>query len=675
MKNCTLTCALILLSLFSLSQSCPTASLGTVSISANPNTYYPGTQATVNVGATSIVLGASGFGTAAINAGDVVLIIQMQGADFNSSNNNSYGDGVSGGNGNGYLNNSDHLAGNMEYAVAANNVPLAGGTLNLTSGTVRSYRNVNYSGGGTGQYRYQVIRVPVYYNATLTASITAPNWNGNTGGVLVIHAVNNFSFNAFGLSAAGMGFRGGGSRQLGGDGGASGDYRTSANNDNNGSKGEGSAGSPRYMNNNGSLLNTGNQGYPSGSHGRGAPGNAGGGGTDGNPGSNDENSGGGGGGNGGAGGRGGNSWNSNQSVGGEPAATFAQRAANRVVMGGGGGSGTTNNGTGTPGSGFASSGAAGGGIVILNSKFVTTAGTINVNGSNANNTVDNDGSGGGGAGGSVLIRTTSGHGNITVSANGGNGGTNSGGGVAHGPGGGGGGGVIFSNNTLNGASTVTAGLAGITAGGGNFGAADGTNGVMVQNSVSADFPVLSNACVLLPVTLIRFKAVGQSGNTIVSWMTELEINLQAFELERSVDGLNFNRIAVIGSRGGNQRNEYSYTDINAANQGKLIYYRLKMLDLDRQFKYSTIEPVNFDNGIVLNIQPTLLRQGEKLVFTSAGIQGSLWMQVFTSTGVLVRSLSLPAGRMEIPTDHWSKGFYILKVTTSGIRRTFRLVIQ
>src|SRR5215467_13386260 len=42
------------------SQNCPTS--GTTSLSTNPNTYYPGTQATVSVGATSITLGAAGSG-------------------------------------------------------------------------------------------------------------------------------------------------------------------------------------------------------------------------------------------------------------------------------------------------------------------------------------------------------------------------------------------------------------------------------------------------------------------------------------------------------------------------------------------------------------------------------------------------------------------------------------
>lgn len=675
MRNSLLTFTLILFSVYSFSQSCPTVASGTVTITTNPNTYYPGTQANVNTGATSITIGAAAVGTTPISTGDLVLIIQMQGAEFNSANSNSYGDGVAGGNGNGYLNNTNHVAGNMEYAVATNNVPLTGGTLNIGSGTSFAYQNSNYVSGTAGQYRYQVVRVSLYYNLTLGANISAPNWDGNTGGVLVLHAVHNLSFAGFTLNAAGAGFRGGGGRQLGGDGGANTDYRTSSNNDNNGAKGEGTAGVSRYINNNGVLLNTGNQGYPNGSNGRGAPGNAGGGGTDGNPSANDENSGGGGGGNGGGGGRGGNSWNSNLAVGGEPAATFAQRAANRVVMGGGGGSGTNNNGTGTPGTGFASSGAAGGGIVIVNAKFITSAGTINVNGADANNTVTNDASGGGGAGGSVLVLTTTGHSNVTVTANGGNGGTNTGGGVAHGPGGGGGGGVIYSNNTLNGSSSVNAGTAGTTAGAVTFGAANGANGILIQNSLTTVFPIRSNGCVVLPLTLVQFRVYKMNNDVVAEWTTEQEINFQQFEIERSADGSYFTKIGTITGRGGSIRTNYTYTDVNAADFGSKVYYRLKMIDRDGLNKYSAIELVRFDKKLLVNVRPTLLRQGDRIVVSAATNASTYQVRLFNTAGEEVYKNTMQSARLEIPTIGISKGIYILRIHNGEVSQSNKIVVQ
>src|SRR5204863_3741736 len=86
-------------------------------------------------------------------------------------------------------------------------------------------------------------------------------------------------------------------RQLAGGAGANTDYRTLATNAANGSKGEGIAGTPRYLfQGTGTPLDTTVEGYPNGSYARGAPGNAGGGGTDGEIVSNQQNTGGGGGG-------------------------------------------------------------------------------------------------------------------------------------------------------------------------------------------------------------------------------------------------------------------------------------------------------------------------------------------------------------------------------------------
>src|SRR5580658_4525183 len=108
-------------------QSCP-SSVTTTTITSFTNTYYPGGQALVSAGSTSIVIGAATYGTTPISIGDVLLIIQMQGAQINSTNASTYGNGVSG---SGYLANSQLLAGNMEYVVATNAVSLSGGTLSL----------------------------------------------------------------------------------------------------------------------------------------------------------------------------------------------------------------------------------------------------------------------------------------------------------------------------------------------------------------------------------------------------------------------------------------------------------------------------------------------------------------------------------------------------------------
>src|SRR5882762_8411078 len=82
-------------------QTCPINS--TTSISSVPNTYYPANQSNVNAGSFSIALGTVTYGATPISAGDALLVIQMQGAQINSTNTSNYGDGS--GTGRGYLNN------------------------------------------------------------------------------------------------------------------------------------------------------------------------------------------------------------------------------------------------------------------------------------------------------------------------------------------------------------------------------------------------------------------------------------------------------------------------------------------------------------------------------------------------------------------------------------------
>jgi hypothetical protein len=523
------------------------------------NTYYPGT-ATANAGATSITIGAATGASTPIASGDLLLVIQMQDAGIDSSNNSSYGDGSNGG-GIGY--SAANNTGKYEFVKATSAVSVSGGTVNILgtgtgTGLLNTYTNANYVAGTQGQRRFQVVRVPQYANGKLSSGLTAAAWNGTTGGIVALDFKDGLELGGT-MSVDGLGFRGAAGLQLQGAGGSGNDYRntapTSATTKTgfHGSKGEGFAGTPRYVWNatTSAVVDTGVEGYPNGSMGRGAPGNAGGGGTDSdpataNPGGNDENSGGGGGGNGGAGGRGGNCWNSESIRGGGGGAAFAEIAPGRIVMGGGGGAGTRNNDDNVTG---AASAAAGGGIVIIRARKILGTGTITANGAAAFNGTLNDGAGGGGAGGSIVFFALSSSTlpGLTASANGGRGGdawrTQAAGGTPgerHGPGGGGGGGAIY----LSGAAasiSVAGGATGLTTTSNDpFNATTGSAGVNATNLTSNQIPgVASGAQCAAPtaVDLINFAAsIDPRGNVLLEWKTGYEISNLGFNLYRDSGG-------------------------------------------------------------------------------------------------------------------------------------------
>lgn len=658
-----------------VAQSCPATSF-TPTITTYPNTYFPATSASVAAGSKTISVGAVTYGSTPISTGDILLVIQMQGAWIDSLNTSAYGNGTT--TGNGYLNNANLMAGNMEFVVAASNVATTGGTLTLLHPLVNSY--INSAAGSEGQYTYQIIRVPVYYKLTLGSTITAPAWgigSGNlySGGVLVLFATDSILMNSQTVSANGMGFRGGTGVKWTGNGSSTTlsytDFVTLSSANTNASKGEGIAGTPKYtINNAGTKTTLLVEGYPKGSCGQGAPGNAGGGGTDGDPAANDQNSGGGGGGNGGPGGKGGDAWSSGVTSGGQPGAIFAQSSPSKFVMGGGGGAGTNNDGTGTPGNGVASSGAAGGGIVIMMANTISGPGTIDVSGANGNATVQNDAAGGGGGGGTALIMSAAGTlTNIVVKANGGNGGINeSGGGPEHGPGGGGGGGIIYSSSPLSASSSSNGGVPGTTAGGtSNYGASSGTSGTVTQNvteSQTLQFPI---TCVILPIDFIFVTAQKQDNLSTISWGVSGEVATSGYEVERSLDGVNFLTIGTVPYKlSDGNINTYGYKDnSNFAATGS-VYYRIKEIELSGEYNYSKIVSLQVNgNSGKLTVFPNPVSSGSAFVNFTATTQGNVTLRMFDQRGGLIwqRQYNATIGLNTVEIDNiggLAKGIYILQ---------------
>ncbi|MBN1208544.1 MAG: tandem-95 repeat protein, partial [Myxococcaceae bacterium] len=446
------------------------------------NRYTP-LRASAAAGSTSIQvetltnLNSPQFGPLA--PGDLLMIIQMQGASINTTNSANFG-AVTALNG----------AGDYEL-LTVDTVASGGGGSGVI--TIRTDGCGGLRNSYTPSRGAQVVRVPQLASLTVNAgaSVAALPWDGTRGGVIALQVQNALTLQGT-LNADGAGFRGGAVEQGTNYGVTT--YR-STNGGDGAEKGEGIAGYKATYDAFG------------GRYGRGAAANGGGGG-------NAHNAGGGGGANGNngvtwtgqgimtgtfpgqdpwrldpayiangnartsssGGGRGGYTYSSdNQNavtlgpgngawggdsrypVGGLGGRPVANDPASRLFLGGGGGAGDSNNNTG-------GTGGRGGGLVWVVADTVTGSGRISANGQNGTDTINtgNDAPGGGGAGGTVVVaaRALSG---VTIDANGGRGGNQN---ItlpaeAEGPGGGGGGGYIaVSGGTVT--RTVAGGQGGRT---------------------------------------------------------------------------------------------------------------------------------------------------------------------------------------------------------------------
>ncbi len=102
----------------------------------------------------------------------------------------------------------------------------------------------------------------------------------------------------------------------------------------------------------------------------------------------------------------------------------------------------------------------------------------------------------------------------------------------------------------------------------------------------------------LPVTLIRFAALLNSNKTVtLSWATSQEVNSDYFEVERSSDQVTWSDLGQVKAKGNSDVvTNYSYVDAYPAPG--MNYYRLKMVDLDAKYQFSSIAHVSLTGNSV-----------------------------------------------------------------------------
>ena len=203
----------------------PSKDSATTSIASVVKSYYPGTAANVAAMAHTMAIAANAVGgsSAPIAAGDLVIVMRMQGAQINSSNSDCYGDGVGAAacatratTSPSYAGRNlatTYLVGNWEYctAITGAGVPLGVACAGASGGTVNTYINAASAGAaGDGNYSYQMVRVPQYNNAALTGNLTALPWTGFTSGLLALQANSAGNLSAFNINVSASGFREGG---------------------------------------------------------------------------------------------------------------------------------------------------------------------------------------------------------------------------------------------------------------------------------------------------------------------------------------------------------------------------------------------------------------------------------------------------------------------------------
>jgi len=175
----------------------------------------------------------------------------------------------------------------------------------------------------------------------------------------------------------------------------------------------------------------------------------------------------------------------------------------------------------------------------------------------------------------------------------------------------------------------------------------------------------------VPVELTSFAASVTGTNVNLSWITASELNNQGFQVERSTDSNQWEQIGFVEGKGtSTDMNYYSYTD-SKLNEG-IYYYRLKQVDFDGTFEYSSVVEATVTIPKTFSLEqnyPNPFNPSTKISFSLAS-DSKVTMKIFNVLGQEVVTLvdgNLAAGEHEINFNASSlnSGVYLYQINAEG----------
>jgi len=192
-----------------------------------------------------------------------------------------------------------------------------------------------------------------------------------------------------------------------------------------------------------------------------------------------------------------------------------------------------------------------------------------------------------------------------------------------------------------------------------------------------DFEITGPVNTPLPVEITSFTGRPLDQFNELSWVTSSEINNDRFEIERSVNGMDFIKIGEVKGRG-TTSSVTNYVFIDKEVEDRNYYYRLRQIDYDGASEYLGVILVKREkksSGTVDLIFPNPFSSKLYVLFKSA-LNEPVNVELFDLNGKIVYSEKiLPEGiqlTLDLEDKNIRSGTYLLKLTSGKERNIIKV---
>lgn len=146
----------------------------------------------------------------------------------------------------------------------------------------------------------------------------------------------------------------------------------------------------------------------------------------------------------------------------------------------------------------------------------------------------------------------------------------------------------------------------------------------------------------------------------VLWQTLQEINTSHFIIEKSTDGVGYEKIGTVNAAGySSYAKNYSFIDANAA-KGK-SYYRIQQVDKDGSSAYSKIIVLNNNGKIKSSLMQNPVRNEVRLKVAVSDLGNAYTVNIMDVNGKKLMSKNLSVENAAIPVQSLKSGNYIAQI--------------
>lgn len=176
---------------------------------------------------------------------------------------------------------------------------------------------------------------------------------------------------------------------------------------------------------------------------------------------------------------------------------------------------------------------------------------------------------------------------------------------------------------------------------------------------------------ILPLSLLSFTAQrGPDNAVLLSWSTTDEKNMQLIEVQKSGPALSWSTLSKVAPKGaGTGINNYAYEDKEAGSG--LLFYRLKLVDQDNNYKLS--EVVQVDAGTQQVAGYSISSQG--LVQLSLPPDVTPYsISVYNLQGICYNMpVNAKGNRVDIDLSTLSSGIYLVRMIAPGAQTVIKVL--